>query len=727
MIKGSAIHITGIVQGVGFRPWVWRTATQLGLAGSVRNDFDGVRIQLCGDADPFLHALKSEPPPLSRIDSISVQELRFAEMPADFRILESENSGEALLRISPDIAICEDCRKELFDPSDRRFRYPFINCVNCGPRFSIIDSLPYDRPGTSMQAFKMCPACAAEYYDPSNRRYHAQPIACSECGPRMAPDNWEAVWRESMEQGKIVAVKGIGGFHLACNALKAGAVAELRRRKARENKPFALMVPDLEWVRTVCQISPEEERLLCSRERPIVLLKCTDGFDTFKHIAPGLDTLGIMLPYSPLHEIMFDLFPHPVVMTSANYSSEPMIHTNEVARKKLEGIADVFLMHDREIVNRCDDPVCSVSGGQTIVNRPGRGGAPVSMPVDTDRCILSFGADMKNTFALAHHGQVTLYPYVGDLEHPNTQEILEGAVKRELDCFHVTPEIVVHDLHPDYHSSRMARRFAKELGAPSLAIQHHHAHLVGTHPGRAIGFAFDGTGYGTDGSIWGGEVLLYDAVGFSREFHLRTFALPGGEAAVKHPCRVVEALLYQACPIRLKASSALQQLEAGINCPMTSSIGRLFDAVACLLGVCENPTYDGEAPMRLEAMADPRESGDLEFEIKGGEIDWRPLILDLLDELERGVSASILAARFHNTVAEMVYCCGKHLIDKHGNLPWVFSGGVFQNRLLIERIRKVVCDEYELVFSTYPNDSGIAIGQTIIGARQWERKSNESF
>jgi len=729
-MRGTAIHITGIVQGVGFRPWVWKTASRLGLSGTVRNNFDGVRIELFGDPEPFFQALETDPPPLSKIDAIQTSEIDFQPL-TGFQILESDGAGEALQRISPDIAICADCRRELFDPSDRRYRYPFINCVNCGPRFSIIEGLPYDRPKTSMREFEMCPACASEYADPASRRHHAQPIACPDCGPRMEPADWEAVWMESMEQGRIIAVKGIGGFHLACDALNPDAVSKLRKRKGREAKPFALMVPNLGWIKGVCKVSVEEEKLLLSRERPIVLLKLREGQagksapqveQAFQpaQIAPGLDTLGVMLPYSPMHEIMFDLFPHPVVMTSANYSSEPMIHTNAAARKKLGGIADVFLMHNREIANRCDDSVCA----EQCIVRPGRGIAPVSMPVDTDRCILAFGADMKNTFALAHHGRVTLHPYIGDLENPEAQQILERAIEREQACFRVEPELVVHDLHPDYFSTRMAQAFAKTHGLPILGIQHHHAHLAEAFFGKAIGFAFDGTGYGTDGTVWGGEVAVFDTAGFDRKFHLRPFALPGGDAAVKEPRRILDALLFQLRDGQAgkPAPQVGHQIESGINCPMTSSMGRLFDAVSVLLGVCEQPTYDGEAAMRLEAVAEEDECGDLAFEIKDGQIDWRPLVLDLLEEQGKGISAAVLAARFHNAVAEIVYCCGKRLAEKEGKLPWVFSGGVFQNRLLAERIKRVAGDEFELVFSRYPNDSGIPLGQVVIGASQWASK-----
>jgi len=408
-MNGILIHISGMVQGVGFRPWVWKTATRLGLTGTVRNNFDGVRIELFGDPTAFFQSLENDPPPQARIDSVQTSGIDCQTL-ENFQILERESTGEALLQILPDIAIFDDCRRELFDPADRRFRYPFINCVNCGPRFSIIENLPYDRPQTSMRAFEMCAACEAEYTDPANSRYHAQPIACPNCGPQMEPENWAFIWKESMERGKIVAVKGVGGFHLACDALNPDAVSKLRKRKA---KPFALMVPNLEWIKTVCAVSPAEEMLLLSRERPIVLLKLTGEFQTLEKIAPGLNALGVMLPYSPMHEIMFDLFPHPVVMTSANYSVEPMIHTNEAARRKLDGSADVFLMHDRDIVNRCDDSVCTEQG----VMRPGRGVAPVSTPIESDKCILAFGADMKNTFALSHHGQMTLHPYIGDLEN----------------------------------------------------------------------------------------------------------------------------------------------------------------------------------------------------------------------------------------------------------------------------------------------------------------------
>ncbi len=714
-MKATAIHITGIVQGVGFRPWVWRTATNLGLNGTVLNSFDGVHIHLQGDAAPFLKALEINPPPLSRIDTIETGEIEC--QPLDyFEILESTGAGEALQRISPDISICDDCRRELFDPANRRFRYPFINCINCGPRFSIIENLPYDRPQTSMRSFAMCGSCSSEYTNPSDRRYHAQPIACPECGPQMVPENWEELWIESMEQGKLVAVKGIGGYHLACDALNAEAVARLRKRKGRESKPFALMMPNLDWVKTVCIVSPDEEHLLTSRERPIVLLKLRKRFPTVEDLAPGLNTLGVMLPYSPMHEIMFNLFPHPVVMTSANYTSEPMIHENEAAEKKLSGIADLFLMHNRKIVNRCDDPVCAVHGRQTVVLRPGRGIAPVSMPVDSNQCILAFGADMKNTFALAHHGQLTLHPYIGDLENPETQLILEQAVQRELDCFRIKPDCVMHDLHPDYFSTRIARKFAERHDLPTLGVQHHHAHLAGTHPGPAIGFAFDGTGYGTDGSIWGGEVMLYDTAGFDRKFYLRPFALPGGDAAIRDPQRVLDALLYQVDQSARIAPSTLALLESGINCPMTSSMGRLFDAVSCLLGICRQPTFDGEAAMRLEAAADESECGDLAFNIQDGQIDWRPMIADLIDAHEGCVSKEVLAARFHNSLAEIVYCCGRKLAAEQDGLPWVFAGGVFQNRLLVERIKAVVGSEHELIFSTYPNDSGIPIGQIIAGA-----------
>lgn len=745
---GIAIHIKGIVQGVGFRPHVWKLAASLGLKGFVRNDAEGVTIEAEGDnTERFIASLKKNPPPLSKITSFKAVEIPVRGF-TEFKIVESDAAADKTVQISPDISICADCEHELFDQDDRRFRYPFINCVNCGPRYSIIKALPYDRPNTSMAEFNMCTDCAREYTDPADRRYHAQPVACPVCGPKLwfagrddspsCPDNvvsWEDRWVDSIEAGRIVAVKGIGGFHLACDALNGSAVAELRRRKARENKPFALMVPDLDWVKQVCEISPSEERLLTSRERPIVLLRLKADFpfefpqgrECLEAVAPNLSTLGVMLPYTPMHRLMFDRLPRPLVMTSANYTDEPMIHTNAAALETLAGTADAFLLHDRDIVNRCDDSVTAVYGGQTIVLRPGRGLAPFSLPFETSKNVLAIGADMKNTFAVAHGGRITLSPYIGDLENPETQEILKTSVRRYLDCYEVRPEIVVHDLHPDYFSTRIAEELSVEFGTPQIAIQHHYAHCLAAAAehgieGRAIGVAFDGTGYGTDSTIWGGEILEFDSQGFERKFHLRPFALPGGEKAVKEPKRTRISILSQVerdLRARFKGgqdvASTLKILESGINCPMTSSMGRLFDAASVLIGACERPTFDGEAPMRLEALADVNEKGTFSFKIEDDQIDWRPVFSELCRLLSSDLCppTSVLSARFHNTIVEMIFEC---LEKTDRRLPVCFSGGVFQNRFLSERIRKhPAFDEIRMFFSSYPNDSAIALGQAVFG------------
>jgi hydrogenase maturation protein HypF len=802
------IQIKGIVQGVGFRPTVWKLATSLGLTGFVRNDADGVTIEIEGEnTERFVSELKASPPPLSKITGMTVEFSKDWKNPCNgFQIVESKEGVEKSVQISPDISICEDCQRELFDESDRRHRYPFINCVNCGPRYSIIKGLPYDRPNTSMAEFKLCPDCAREYADPSDRRYHAQPVACPVCGPKLWFHNadatsssrfsWEEQWTESIESGKIIAVKGIGGFHLACDALNADAVTELRRRKARENKPFAIMVPDLDWVKETCELSETEEKLLTSRERPIVVLRVKKSFQGLEKIARGFPTLGIMLPYTPMHRLMFDAVKRPLVMTSANYSSEPMIHTNEVALSKLSGLADEFLLHDRDIVNRCDDSVCAVYGGQTIILRPGRGMAPVSFPnsakgrrdaCDTvpqaprlpcadgvpqasrlpcadgvpqasrlpcadsvpqasrlPRCVLGIGADMKNTFAVAHNGWITLSPYIGDLENPETQEILRTSVQRHLDCYDLQPERIVHDLHPDYFSTHIAHDFSmlwKNNRVQAQPVQHHHAHCIAAAvehciEGRAIGVAFDGTGYGTDGTIWGGEILEFDSQTFDRKFHLKPFALPGGEKAVKKPKRTLVSIISQLAdgghllkaggtpairtagvPPAEDIEQIMKILEFGINCPMTSSMGRLFDAAAVLLGACDVPTFDGEGPMRLEAMADPTEQGVLPFSIEGDEINWAPMFKEMLTS-NLSPPSSVLSARFHNTIVEIIFECLKRL---DGSFPVLLSGGVFQNRLLVEGIKKhPAFDEGRMFFSSYPNDSAIALGQAAWGMMSYE-------
>lgn len=744
------VKVEGIVQGVGFRPFIWKLAKSLSLAGNVQNNPDGVRIWVEGNAfhiKEFLSRLQKNPPPLAKILSIQTEVVSLKNL-QDFTIQESTSTGDFSTHIMPDISLCIDCHKELFDPSNRRYHYPFINCTNCGPRFSIIKKLPYDRATTSMSGFNMCPDCAAEYSDPADRRYHAQPVACPICGPQVVPllpdgteikKPWQEVWKNTIEQGQVVALKGIGGFHLACNALDEQAAAVLRSRKQREAKPFAIMTPDIEWIKSVCWLSEAEEKLLCSRECPIVILRLKKDFPALQHIAPGLDTLGIMVPYSPLHEILFDVLNIPMVMTSANYSNEPMIHTNHIALHKLRAFADVFLMHNRDIVNRCDDSVCTCIQSHSFVIRPGRGVAPFPISCKNVVQSLAFGADMKNTFAVSHHDRISVSQYIGDLEHPEAQQILLSNINQQLDFFKANPEFVMHDLHPDYFSTRLACRFAQEKNISAFATQHHHTHLAAGHAehgitGKAIGFAFDGTGYGTDKTIWGGEVMLFDRSEFNREYYLKPVSLPGGDIAVKHPDRMLVSylldtgLLDKVKETRFILSNwddIVQMIMLGINCPKTSSAGRLFDAVACLLGVCSIQTYDGEAAMKLEAVASKNESGSFPFEINGKTVDCTAMFNALLEQVENSIPVDILAGRFHNTLVEILFDCGKRLIHKYGDLPWVFSGGVFQNRLLIEKILSYRdAHKYKLFFSTYPNDSGISLGQAIIGINSYKDGSN---
>lgn len=736
------IKIKGIVQGVGFRPFVWKIANELNLSGTVQNGSDGVSISIEGSdkkVASFIDKIQSEKPTLALISSIEVINKKNSGF-KKFEIIESDPSADINTRVSPDITICEDCRKELFSKDNRRYRYPFINCVNCGPRFSIIKKVPYDRVNTSMKSFQMCPQCEEEYIDPSNRRYHAQPIACAECGPKIwgcessgkiINSNWEDLWQTSIEEGMIIAIKGIGGFHLACDALNVNVLRKLRKRKKRENKPFAVMTDDLEWIRKHCYVNVFEEKLLLSKEAPIVILKIKKEFSGLEFIAPGLDSIGIMLPYTPMHHLMVDRVRRPVILTSANYSNEPMICDNQEALKSLGSLADLFIFHNRDIINRCDDSVTLCRNDLHTIIRPGRGFSPFNINIDNDRKAIAFGADLKNTFSILNNNAITVSPYIGDLEHPDSQQIFLDSLERSLEFYEVTPEFVVHDEHPDFFSTSIALEYSKRFNIPEISVQHHHAHLAAGYiehniKGKAIGFAFDGTGYGQDGTIWGGEVFLFDELKFSREFHFKSISLPGGDRAVNEPGRIAISLSENSSELNdlIKKYSSdsyinkiQMQLNSGINCPMSSSIARLFEAVSFLLGLCSIQTYDGEAAMKLEAVADKNEMGTLPFEIKNGIIDYKLMFVEIKKLLSLGISINIISARFHNMVVEIIYECIKQLSMKEGFIPVVFSGGVFQNKLLAEKIlfyKNSVRNK--LFFSTIPNDCGISIGQAVIGA-----------
>lgn len=804
-IEGLRIHITGIVQGVGFRPFVYSLAKRFSLTGWVRNTSAGVDIEVDGTSaylEQFVRALQTEAPPLARIDDFRV-ESRPANGFTEFTIIQSEAISHAFQPISPDVSICADCLRELFDPQDRRYRYPFINCTNCGPRFTIIQDIPYDRPNTTMAGFPMCPDCAKEYNDPTNRRFHAQPVACAVCGPHI----WVEKGRGSgsqiscrgddaigevidlLSQGQIVAIKGLGGFHLACDALNDEAVNTLRARKLRVDKPFALMMPDIETVQKHCYLSEQERQLIESRQRPIVILHRKPDSTISQAVAPNQVTLGVMLPYTPLHYLLFS--PPPahqpdqsnrcsvLVMTSGNLSEEPIAIDNDEARRRLSKLADAFLMHNRPIQTRCDDSVVrilSIPGkiteddkrigtkpipqrvintGDTLPLRRSRGYAPNPIILHWNSPpILATGAELKNTFCLARDQYAFLSHYIGDMENYETFLAFESGINHYEQLFRVKPEIIAYDLHPNYLATRYAKERAERENLIPLGIQHHHAHIAACMAENGIadnepviGIAFDGTGYGTDGAIWGGEFLIASYQGFQRAGHLEYMPLPGGDAAIRKPARVALAYLWQAnipwsaelSPFQalcVEERTALRsQLEHQINTPMTSSVGRLFDAVAALTGVRQQVNYEAQAAIEFETLVDQTEIDAYPFEIifptvsPGSaaspweiaplKISPKPILQALLRDIEIGVSPSIISARFHNTLAEVVVSVCK-IIRKETSLSKVaLSGGVWQNLILLNKTRQLLDDnDFQIIVhhQVPPNDGGISLGQAAIAA-----------
>jgi hydrogenase maturation protein HypF len=760
-LAGASIHITGIVQGVGFRPFVYGLATRLALTGWVRNTSAGVDIAVDGTRDSlerFIQALRDETPPLARIDEFQV-----AQKPPNgfstFEIIHSQAIPEAFQPISPDVSVCPDCLRELFDPNDRRYRYPFINCTNCGPRFTIIQDIPYDRPKTTMAPFEMCPACAAEYHDPLDRRFHAQPVACPDCGPQVwletdglpehNAENAIIETRWLLAQGKIVAVKGLGGFHLACDAANLDAVSELRRRKLRVDKPFALMFPDLETVEKHCTLNDAERELLLSRERPIVILIKRPDSRIVAEVAPGQSTLGVMLPYTPLHYLLLERqsgFPEALVMTSGNLSEEPIATDNAEAREHLASLADAFLMHNREIHMRCDDSVVRVfSPSRTSSNnhyasiyplRRARGYAPFPIRLPWKlTSILATGAELKNTFCLTRDRYAFLSHHIGDLENYETLRSFEEGVAHFERLFRVQPEAIAYDLHPNYLATRYGLARAETEDLPAVGVQHHHAHITacmaengleGDRP--VIGVAFDGTGYGDDGAIWGGEFLLANYAQYRRVYHLAYVPLPGGDKAIQEPWRMALAWLKHAGlewvedlpPVRqepLELSVLRHQLQSGLNAPPTSSMGRLFDAVSALAGVREQVNYEAQAAIEFEALVDPDEVGVYPFEISDEIIDPAPLIEAMVMDLRSGLPISKIAARFHNGLAGMVLQVCQRLRAHFGLTEVVLSGGVWQNMTLLTKAEALLC---EAGFAVYlhrqvpANDGGLALGQAMI-------------
>ena len=757
--------ITGIVQGVGFRPFVYRIAHDLDLTGWVRNTPAGVEIEVQGAIDrlnAFEDALQNKLPPLAVVTSRTSSDIVAIDGERFFTILAS-GTGRADIQIAPDAAVCSDCLREMNDPSDRRYRYPFITCTNCGPRFSIITGTPYDRPKTTMAGFPLCPDCRSEYENPLDRRFHAQPIACHVCGPQVRlltsageqiTTHDEAVTRsvELLESGAILAIKGIGGYHLAVDASNHAAVDRLRARKKRDEKPFAVMVASLAAARELALMSDMEERLLSSPEAPIVIVKKRASTPLSPLIAPNNGWLGLMLPYAPLHHLLFashpsSLTPHhlltALVMTSGNISDEPVVFEDHVALTSLAEIADYFLLHDRPIHIRCDDSVMRVFQDQPLFYRRARGYAPraVTLPFPVPPLVAT-GAELKNAICLADGDRAVLSQHIGDLQNIPTFDSFVHAVTHLSDTLEIKPELIVCDLHPDYLSSR----FAGDSGLPCVQVQHHHAHMASCMAennldGRVIGIIFDGTGFGPDGTIWGGEFLVGDYDGYHRAGHFRPVPMPGGDAAVREPWRMTMAYLFQALgddvflidhPVARILPESEQSLFAlmlrrGINSPLTSSCGRLFDAVAALLNLRHFVSYDGQGAIELEAVAELADQVECySYNVVSSndaplQLDFSPLLTDIVHDISNGVEDSIIAHRFHQTVASAAVDICLRISDSTGLDRTILSGGVFQNRLLSEMIYTALVNRGLQVFThrlVPPNDGGIALGQAAIAGRR---------
>lgn len=748
------VLVCGIVQGVGFRPFVYNLARQNGVRGWVRNTSGNVEIQLEGrknHLDNFLNQLQTRLPPLARIDSLQIITTQ-PEYLDDFRILTSQASANQFQPISPDTAICADCRRELFDPADRRFRYPFINCTNCGPRFTIIKSLPYDRSNTTMAEFEMCTSCREEYHNPQDRRFHAQPVACPQCGPQVwlevngqpiaEQDAAIRTAREWLKQGKILAVKGLGGFHLACDATNEKAIQTLRERKQRSDKPFALMAFDLSTIKEFCVVEPEEKEWLESRIAPIVLLQPRSPNRLPGNIAPRQKHLGFMLAYTPLHLLLTEPekgYPPVLVMTSGNLSDEPIAYRDDQARRQLAELADAFLFHDREIYMRIDDSVIQIQGKRIYPIRRSRGFAPDPIIINQELPpLLATGAELKNAFCLTRGNYAFLSHYIGDMENYETLLSFEEGIAHYEQVFQIQPVVIACDQHPDYLATRYAIQRSRSQNLPLIQVQHHHAHLVSClgdnqwHDDQpVIGVILDGTGYGSDGAIWGGEFLLGNHSAYQRILHLKYVPLPGGDAAVRRVSRIALAHLWSAgfeWEADLPPVEALceedrtllrTQLEHRINTPLTSSMGRLFDAVSALLGIRNRITYEGQAAIELENLADENENALYTFAITDDEIDPAPLWEAILLDWRRGVSPAMIAGRFHNAIANLILEAVQNIRNASGANVVALSGGVWQNTLLLKKtIPLLQKNSFEvLLHQRVPtNDGGIALGQALIAA-----------
>jgi hydrogenase maturation protein HypF len=749
--------VAGVVQGVGFRPFVHRLASELALAGHVGNDPGGVFVEVEGSPAQlacFQQRLLREAPPLARIFDIETS-LVGGRGESGFRIVESCDDGAATTLVSPDVAVCDECLAEMLDPADRRYRYPFINCTNCGPRFTIMLRLPYDRPHTTMAGFAMCPDCAKEYRDPGNRRFHAQPIACADCGPRIwlespvgavveSGDAALAAAQMALSAGHIVAVKGLGGFHLACDATASPPVEELRRRKHRIDKPFAVMARDLEVAGQIAEVDEREAALLTSPQRPIVLLRRRPSSRLTPLVAPGNPYVGVLLPYTPLHHLLFrpvsgttTVVPTLLVMTSGNLTDEPICYDDDDARHRLAGVVDAWLVHDRPIHVPCDDSVVRIEGEDELPIRRARGYAPLPVRLPRDSgSTLATGGELKNTFCLAAGRNAWMSSHIGDMGSVETLAAFERSVRQFADVYSIDPNRMAADAHPGYHTRRWAEDHA---GGRRLAlIQHHHAHVAslmaerGVPAGqRVIGMAFDGTGYGTDGAIWGGEVLVAGYDGFDRAAHLRYIALPGGDATIRKPYRSALAHLWAAgiewtsdlAPVRAAPDAERRvlerQLQREVFCVPSSSMGRLFDAVSSLLGVRHTVSYEAQAAIELETVAGARcASGpSYRFAVEDDLIDPRPVLRSMVSDLRDGREVGDIASAFHVAVARLIADAAEHVRAASGIDCVALSGGVFQN-VLVTRLARAELARRRFTVLTHrlvpPNDGGLALGQVVI-------------
>jgi hydrogenase maturation protein HypF len=763
------IRVCGIVQGVGFRPMVWRLAKELGITGNVCNDGEGVLIHAWASLsalDIFIDRLQAEPPPLARIDSLDRSSFFEELTPDEFQIISSE-TGKNTTGVVADAATCPDCLAEVLDPNNRRYRYPFTNCTNCGPRLSIVKAIPYDRANTSMQDFKMCAACQQEYDDPADRRFHAQPNACAECGPQfsLVDENGVAIAHdgdvidatcELIKQGSIVAVKGIGGFHLACDAMNDAAVNKLRKRKRRYHKPFALMTSNIEMIKSYANVNDLEERLLNDKTAPVVVLTAKEN-SLSDEIAPGQYTLGFMLPYSPLHHLLIKDMQQPLVMTSGNSSDEPQCIDNQAALDQLKGIADYWLLHDRDIVNRLDDSVIRLMDNKPRFFRRARGFAPESilLPEGFEQApaILAMGAELKNTFCLTKGNEAILSQHIGDLEDVAAIVDYRHQLQLYRQLFEHKPQIIAVDKHPDYLSTKLGKELASEDTLSIEEIQHHHAHIASCmaehglplNTKTVLGVAMDGLGFGEDGTIWGGEFLLADYTSFKRVAALQAVPMPGGIKAILEPWRNTYAHLSQNPDwqtvkdqysqldiIRYLEDKPLKNLNTmiakGLNSPLASSCGRLFDAVAAAINVCRDEvSHEGQAAMQLEALAtevwQQEQDHAYPFHLNNDQempvLNWQALWHALLDDLQQDTDYNIIAARFHHGLAKAIAEVAQDLCKQNDIETVVLNGGVFQNRLLLEGVTERLEETNLNVLSPSrlpANDGGLAYGQAVIAA-----------